>query len=174
VETIQMIEELQGLRQLLFGDLAQEISGTRRVLERLPEGGLDWAPHERSMTLGKLATHVATLPFWPMSMLREDFFDLTTLTQLNPMRSRGEILEQFDRIAGALQETLSAMPEGDLLLPWQLRRGEEVILETTRAAAVRSLGLSHLIHHRGQLTVYLRLLDIPLPPLYGPTADESI
>jgi uncharacterized damage-inducible protein DinB len=166
-------ENADGLRHLLFGDLPQELAGVRRVLERVPPERLDWKPHERSMTLGGLATHLANLPFWPASILREDFFDVgAPFPDMPPLKSRAEILEKFDQTSSLLQERLGSTADGELLAPWQLRNGETVLMEMSRAAAVRSWGLSHLIHHRGQLTVYLRLLDVPLPGLYGPTADE--
>jgi uncharacterized damage-inducible protein DinB len=162
-----------GLPHLLFGDLDQELAGTRRVLERVPTEALEWRPHERSMTLGGLASHVATLPFWPASILRESFFDVAApFPEMPPQASREAILEQFDRASMLLKERLGSTADGDLLAPWSLLSGNTVLMEMSRAAAVRFWGLSHLVHHRGQLTLYLRLLDVPLPGLYGPTADE--
>jgi uncharacterized damage-inducible protein DinB len=162
-----------GLRGLLFGDLDEELGKTRRVLERVPQEKLDWRPHERSMTVGGLATHLANLPLWPTGILSQDSFDVgAPLPRLEPMTSVETILAHFDRQAGDLRNALTSTSEGALLAPWRLVQGDQVLAETTRAAAVRTYGISHIIHHRAQLGVYLRLLDVPVPRVYGPTADE--
>jgi uncharacterized damage-inducible protein DinB len=164
----------QHLRQLLFGDLDDEIDATRRVLERVPDGRLGWRPHEKSMTLGEIATHLAMLPSWPSATLVQDGFDVgRSLPRLAALGSRKEILDTFEERTAELRDRLEETADADLLAPWELRDGDQILVRTTRAAAVRTFGLSHMTHHRGQLTVYLRLLDVPVPRIYGPTADES-
>jgi uncharacterized damage-inducible protein DinB len=164
----------QNLKQLLFGDLEQELATTRRVLDRVPEEHLGWRPHEKSMTLGTLATHVASLCLWPTSILREEFFDIAApMPRLEAAKSHAEILGSFEHTSGALRDVFAATPDAELLATWELRNGEQVMVRSTRAAAVRTFGLSHIIHHRGQLTVYLRLLNVSVPSVYGPSADEG-
>lgn len=161
------------LRELLLGDVEEELEKTRRALERVPEEQLEWRPHERSMSLGELSTHLANLPFWPYTILAGDEFDTAkSLPKLEPLTSRSAILAIFEERAAALRERLATRTDADLMGSWKLRNGPQVVVETTRAAAVRSYGISHMIHHRGQLTVYLRLLGTPVPGLYGPSADE--
>lgn len=162
------------LGSLLFGDLPQELANTRRLLERVPDEHLGWRPHERSMTLGGLATHVANLPLWPWMILNEDGFDLAApFPRPEPLASRKAILASFDERAEALRARLASTADADLLGGWVLRHGDQVMVDTTRAAAVRTFGISHIIHHRAQLTVFLRLLDTPVPGMYGPSADEE-
>lgn len=155
-------------------DLAHELAVTRRVLERIPEDRLTWKPHERSMTIGGLGQHVANLVFWMTSVLESDAYDLATAPQtLGEPASRDEILERFDRHVAEILEKLSVADDAALSQPWSLRHGEQVILKQPRVNALRAVCISHIAHHRGQLSVYLRLLDIPVPSIYGPSADES-
>jgi len=166
-------DPIDGLRNLLFADLDTELDGTRRVLERIPGDRLAWRPHEKSMSLGELGSHVANLPLWPAMILREDFMDLSQpMPRLEALTSTRGILEKYASTSSKLRERLLGMGDSDLLGPWILRNGDRVLMEMSRAAAVRYWGMNHIIHHRGQLTVYLRQLEVPLPPLYGPTADE--
>jgi uncharacterized damage-inducible protein DinB len=159
-------------RHTAFVDLDAELDRTRCVLDRLPDDRLDFQPHEKSWTLGALATHVANLPGWMAVTLSEDSLDLAGLPRNQALPSRDAILERFDfNVAGA-RDAWDATDDDRLAEPWTVRHGEHVVMESPRGAMLRSAGISHLIHHRGQLTVYLRLLDVPLPNLYGPTADE--
>jgi uncharacterized damage-inducible protein DinB len=156
-----------------LGDLDQELRSTRRMLERLPEHRFDWRPHERSWTLGELATHVANLVGWQTQILATDRFDLATdVTRSGAFESSAALLARFDENVAALRAALAGAPDDALGAPWTLQRGEQVLFTLPRLAALRSMGLNHLIHHRGQLSVYLRLLDVPVPGLYGPSADE--
>jgi uncharacterized damage-inducible protein DinB len=159
------------------GEFANESATTRRLLERVPEASLGWKPHERSMTLGRLATHVSEMPRWGGRVLHSDELDLASL----PPGSRAadattvrELLELFDVTAEAFLAAARDVPDERMRDPWRLRRGEHVVFELPRAAALRGFVLNHVIHHRGQLSVYLRLLDVPLPPIYGPTADSQM
>jgi uncharacterized damage-inducible protein DinB len=162
------------LRDLAVGDLEQELRTTRRLLERVPDEHLDWKPHPKSMSLGSLATHIANLLFWQTTTVQQSEFDLAGgPPPLASLASREELLRRFDENAAALKQAVSAMDDAALGEPWTLRRGEQTLLRLPRAAVLRTMGISHIIHHRGQLSVYLRLLDVPLPPIYGPTADEQ-
>ena len=155
-----------------FVDLDAELDRTRRVLARLPDGHLAFQPHEKSWTLGALATHLANLPGWMAVTLNEDSIDLANIARDESLPSRDAILERFDfNVAGA-RAAWAATDNDRLAAPWTVRHGAHVVMENPRGAMLRSTGISHLVHHRGQLTVYLRLLDVPLPNLYGPTADE--
>jgi uncharacterized damage-inducible protein DinB len=146
------------------------------VLARLPESSFAWKPHERSYALGALATHLAQIPHWGCSILTRDGHDLGVVppSPLTPLPTVAAVLEHFDRHVSEVRQALLDMLEAGLQAPWALRRGDHLILSMPRIAALRRFVLHHTIHHRGQLTVYLRLQGVPLPPLYGPTADESM
>jgi uncharacterized damage-inducible protein DinB len=161
--------------QLATGDLDVEIATTRRMLERLPEAHFDWKPHEKSMSLGGLATHLANLLFWQRISLEQDEFDLAASSdRLTPRETRQAVLDLFDENLAALRAVLEQADETTLSEPWTLKRGDHVLFTLPKATVLRRFGISHMVHHRGQLTVYLRLLDVPVPPSYGPTADESV
>lgn len=162
----------QSLRQVALADLEHEISQTRRVLERVPDEHLSWKPHEKSFSLGALALHIANLLEWQRTILTTEELDVATTGRLSPPESREELLRTFDANADALRQALGAADDGALTEPWTLRNGEHTVFTLPRVAVLRSAGISHIVHHRGQLTVYLRLLDVPLPGVYGPTADE--
>jgi uncharacterized damage-inducible protein DinB len=164
------------VRQLALGDFEQEIAQTRRVLERVPDDRFDFRPHPKSFPLGHLASHISTLPFWLISILSADEFDLATVPPTNPdelPKTRDAILAKFDENVAAVRAALEAADDDALLRPWTLRKGEHVVMTIPRVAAIRTVGVSHMIHHRAQMTVYLRLLDVPVPGLYGPSADEG-
>jgi len=161
------------IKQIAIGDLEQEIKLTRKVLERLPEEHYAWKPHEKSMSLAALGSHVANLLYWQTMTLQLDGLDLAGLPpQPAPPTSQAELLDKFDRNAAVLRETLAATDDAAFGEPWTLRSGDHVHFTLPRAAVMRSMGISHMIHHRAQLTVYLRLLDEPVPAVYGPSADE--
>lgn len=162
------------IKETALFDLEEELNATRRLLERLPDGRFDWRPHEKSWTLGEMATHIASLPWWMLTSIDEDEFDLGGGAGSPETRSDSEsVLELFDAEATALRASFAAATDETMNEPWQLRHGETVIMEQPKSVVLRRWGISHLIHHRAQLTVYLRLLDVPLPPIYGPTADEQ-
>ena len=161
------------LKQLALGDLNHELNTTRKLLERVPEPHLGWKPHEKSMTLGGLALHVATIPFWLSRVLAADSFDLATATRNPPPNSLQEILDAFEDRVQSMRQALDAADDAALTRPWQLKRGEHVLQTMPRVAVIRAMCINHMIHHRAQLSVYLRMLDVPLPPMYGPTADEQ-
>ncbi|MEZ5315870.1 MAG: DinB family protein [Vicinamibacterales bacterium] len=160
----------------LLPEFDHETAVARVLLERLPDGGLDWRPHEKSYSLGELAAHLAQIPHWGHAILDRDSYDMAGATpgarRPDAPTTRPDILAAFDRTVAGLRRDLVDRTDAELEAPWKLLRDGEVLLMMPRVAAVRRFILHHLIHHRGQLTVYLRLRDVPLPPLYGPTADE--
>jgi uncharacterized damage-inducible protein DinB len=162
------------VRESLLPEFDHETTMTRVVLERLPEAAFEWRPHPKSYTLGGLATHLAQIPHWGTSILTRDFYDLATSTTRPPLTSLKEVLDTFDGHVREVRGVLVGLTDGQLLQPWALRRAEKIVLSMPRVSALRGFVVRHLVHHRGQMTVYLRLNDVPLPPLYGPTADETV
>jgi uncharacterized damage-inducible protein DinB len=157
---------------LLF-EFDHEMGTTRKLLGRVPEDKLAWKPHVKSMSLGELATHLSDIPNWGSRILNETFFDLASAPpNLSESASRADVLDRFDE---ATKQARTALNKSDpeLTAMWALKRGGQEMFAMPRVAAFRSFVLSHMIHHRGQLSVYLRLNDVPLPSIYGPTADEG-
>lgn len=156
-------------------ELQQESAVTRKMLERVPSDKFEWKPHEKSAPLGRLAGHIAQLPILLMAALTQDElnFDPESFDPSPMPESVPNLLETFDKnIADAVGLLLTNADE-NLEDMWRLRSGERIFMEKPRAAMIRWV-ISHIAHHRGQLSVYLRLLDVPLPPVYGPTADEPM
>jgi uncharacterized damage-inducible protein DinB len=155
----------------------RETATTRRVLERASDEHLGWRPHEKSQTFGGLATHLANLPTWVSIALGGDSFDAAPKDAPPPraklLGSRIDILEAFDRNVAAARADLAGASDTLMNGPWSLIAGGEVRFTMPRTMVVRSFVLNHLIHHRGQFSVYLRLCEIPVPSIYGPTADEK-
>src|SRR5262245_30217753 len=161
------------MRDSLLAEFDNEMAKTRLVLARVPEPAFAWKPHERSYSLGGLATHLAQLPHWGTQILEGDGYDLASATnRAAETHSRDEVLDTFDRHVREVRDRLLSMSDAELQAPWKLKRGAQTLLSIPKMAAFRGFLLHHLIHHRGQMTVYLRLQNVPLPPLYGPTADE--
>jgi uncharacterized damage-inducible protein DinB len=156
----------------MVAEFKLEAKTTRRMIERVPGDHLTWRPHPKSMTLGRLAMHLAGIPGWAGAILGQDELVLTGPTPTPEPAGVAEVLETFDRNAARFAEQLGAQDDARMVAPWRMRAGDRVVVEAPRAAMIRSAVLSHVVHHRGQLSVYLRLLDVPLPPVYGPTADE--
>jgi uncharacterized damage-inducible protein DinB len=162
-----------GIRDGLLAEYDHEVATTRRLLERLPEDKLTWKPHEKSMSLGGLATHLGNIPNWAQAILNESHFDLGSVpTRLAALATRQEILALFD---GSTKQARAAMDKSDpeYQVMWALKRSGQEMFSMPRIAAFRTFVLYHLVHHRGQLSVYLRLNNVPVPPIYGPTADEG-
>lgn len=160
--------------QEFMQELAQEAPATRRVLERVPADRLDWRPHEKSMTLGGLAMHLAQLPSGITAIMLQDRFDVSQAAPRPDAATKDEIVAAFDAGVVEARERLAAMSEADLDTPWSLVAGDDVIMTITRGALLRTILCNHSYHHRGQLTVYLRELGVPLPAIYGPSADEQL
>ena len=155
-------------------ELDNEAQTTRRVLERIPTEKLAWRPHEKSKSLGELAWHVATLPPRVAAMAQEDEADVTRF-KTAPMPATGpEIVQAFERNIAEAKEKLSRLDEAALLRKFVMRRGETKLFSRSKFEFLRTVMLNHTYHHRGQLSVYLRLLGIPVPPIFGPTADEGM
>ena len=161
------------LCETLAAEFQQEARTTRRLLERVPEESFGWKPHEKSMSLGRLAAHVAELPELIIPALTREELDFAA-DEFKPLepKTTAELLEKFDRNISAAAGALLKQPDERMGEKWRLRNGDHVLFEMPRAMVVRFVGLNHVVHHRGQLSVYLRLLDVPLPSIYGPTADE--
>jgi uncharacterized damage-inducible protein DinB len=162
------------MSQSLTAELQHEAQTTRRLLERVPEGSFGWKPHEKSMSLGQLAGHVAQLPSLIVPAFSGDEFDFA-VSGWKPFspQSTAELVEQFDANISAAADALKGQADENMGEKWRLKSGDHVIFDMPRAMVVRYFGLNHVVHHRGQLSVYLRLLDVPLPSIYGPTADEA-
>jgi uncharacterized damage-inducible protein DinB len=158
----------------LLAALDEEVARTRPLLERVPAARLDWRPHPRSRTAGELALHLARIPGWTATLLARDGYDLAgdDAPPGDDRASREEILALFEANAARARAALAACPGARLGEPWELRRDGQVRRAMTRGTALRVFLLDHLVHHRAQLGVYLRLLDVPVPALYGSSADE--
>ena len=158
--------------QLLLQELEKEAVTTRKMLERVPSDKFDWKPHEKSMTLKRLATHIAELPGWISMALTTDELDFAN----NPyqpveINNTKELLDYFERSLAEGKKSLMSATENDLLPNWTLRNGDQVYSVSTKYEVIR-MSFGQVIHHRAQLGVYLRLLNIPIPGSYGPSADE--
>jgi uncharacterized damage-inducible protein DinB len=163
------------IKEGLLTEFDHEVATTRRLLDRLPDDGerLAWKPHAKSRSLGGLATHISTLPVWGTTILNAASFDLAALPPNSDAKmSRGEILAAFDENT---KRTRAGMDRTDAeyLGRWTLKRGDQEMFSMPKVAAFRTFLMYHLVHHRGQLSVYLRLNDISIPAIYGPTADEG-
>jgi len=166
------------LTELCLGELEREAPASRRVLERVPEGRYDWKPHEKSMALGYLATLVATMPGWIDMMVNQDQLDFAPKEPSGykppELRTSRELVEAFDAALAKGRAALKGTTDEHLMTSWKLLAGGQVVSEQPRYIAIGDGVLNHWAHHRGQLTVYLRLNDAPVPSVYGPTADERI
>jgi len=161
------------LKTGLLAEFDHEIATTRRLIERIPEDRLRWRPHDKSMTLGGLAHHIASLPEWGLLILDRLQFDLAELPpRVEEPASREEVLQRLTTTAKALRQALEKT-DAELWAMWSLRRNDQELFSMPRLSALRSFVFLHLAHHRGQLSVYLRLNDVAVPAIYGPTADEG-
>lgn len=157
---------------LLFPDLSRELAKTRRALERFPAAHADWQPHAKSRSLAALATHMAAIPMQGSRILQLDEFDIAGRVPPPPAASAEQLLATFDDGMTKLTAALAAATPADLERPWTLRAGDKVLITGPRRELLRDVVLNHGVHHRAQLGVYYRLLDVPVPGTYGPSADE--
>ncbi len=161
----------------LLTEYDRETAVTRRLLERVPMHLASWKPHAKSMTLGRLASHLAEIPQWGVRACTMDEMDVAPPGAPPPQRitygTSEELLAVFDRNVASARTAIAATADDAFLRPWSMKAGGTVVTTMPKAEVVRTWMLSHLIHHRGQLSVYLRLHDVPLPGIYGPSADES-
>jgi uncharacterized damage-inducible protein DinB len=164
------------LTQLFLADLAAEAARSRKALEQVPEGQYDWKPHDKSMAFGYLSELVATMPSWVAMAVNQDSLDLKPVSgpgyQRANLRTRAELIKALDEAVAGARAALGGTTEQHLMTPWQLLVSGAVVMETPRHEVI-SETLRHLAHHRGQMTVYLRLLGATVPALYGPSADEK-
>ena len=163
-----------GIRETLLTEFDHELATTRRLLERLPNGeaALAWKPHPKSMSLGGLSTHLANIPTWTNAIMDQTFYDLSDEPHVDERRTRADVLAHFDQSATAARKAIDKT-DAEFAAMWTLKRSGQEVFSMPRTAVFRSFVFNHLIHHRGQLSVYLRLNDIPVPPIYGPSADEG-
>lgn len=165
-----------GLSQSLLPEFDQEMANTRKTLERVPDEKFAWKPHEKSMAMGNLAGHLANLPSWGTLTISSDSFDLAPggrPVKTPELSSTKDVLEKFDENVAATRGAIADASDPDLFKSWTLMSNGNTILTMPKVAVLRSFVMSHMIHHRAQLGVYLRLNNIPVPSIYGPSADEN-
>lgn len=162
------------LAMAFLGELENEAKTARAVLERVPADKFDWQPHEKSMKMGRLAVHVAEMFGWTKETLKSDVLDFSTMdmTPFEP-RTTDELLAFFDDQIANAKAILAETSDETFMTDWTMRNGETVYFTMPKVAVMRTFVMNHIIHHRGQLSVYLRLNDIPVPSIYGPSADEG-
>ena len=165
------------LREALLAEFDQEMAHTRKSLERVPDDRMEWRPHPKSSSLGRLATHLAEIPAWGATALQQDSFNLSPPGSAphEPafIGSHQEILDLFDKNVATARAALAGVSEESLGKPWSLLTGGTIVFTLPRLTVFRNFVLNHTIHHRAQLGVYFRLNDLPVPALYGPSADEE-
>jgi uncharacterized damage-inducible protein DinB len=153
-------------------EMQQEAGATRKLLERVPDDKLGWAPHPKAMTLGQLALHVAEIPGLAAAIAGQDVMDVPSFEQAQA-QSRAQVVETFEKAMAGAEATLSKLDDSVLGGTWRVTAGGKEVMAMPRGAALRSIALNHGYHHRGQLSTYLRALDVSLPVVYGRSADES-
>ncbi len=162
------------IAQSLLPEFDHEMSVTRVLLAAVPNVRAEWQPHAKSRSVGRLAAHLANLPAWAVAALQQDELDLAApgVAAQPPFASMAATIERFDALVKTSRRALVETPDAALLAPWTLKQGGQTVFTMPRGGVLRTWVLSHMIHHRGQLSVYLRLLDVPVPSVYGPTADS--
>ncbi len=165
------------IAESLLPEFDQEMANTRKALERVPDDKLSWKPHPKSFTMGALAQHIALMAGWGKETITLESFDVAPPGappyQPPPMNSTKDILDIFDKGSAAARAALASATDEQMMKPWSLLSGGKPMFTMPRVAVFRGMLMNHCIHHRGQLTVYLRLNDIPVPSIYGPSADEG-
>jgi uncharacterized damage-inducible protein DinB len=164
------------IAESLLPEFDREIGLTRRVLERVPDGVFDWKPHEKSMTMGRLAEHLAELPGWLKVAVLEAGIDMATGRPpgyASPS-TRAAVLATFDKNAAEARSALTGRTDAEMMAPWTLEAQGKEVFTMPKAVVVRGFVMNHMIHHRGQMSVYLRLQNVPVPSIYGPSADETM
>jgi len=164
------------MSQALIGEFDHEMANTRKALERVPDEKFDWKPHTKSFSMGALAGHLAFIPQWAKATIETPEFDVNPpggqQVQPPPMKTRADVLAYFDKGVAEARSALLAVSDENLMKQWSLLAGGKTIFAMPRIAVLRGMIMNHMVHHRGQLTVYLRMNDLPVPALYGPSADE--
>lgn len=166
------------MSDVLLPEFDHEMAGTRKTLERVPEDKFGWKPHDKSMSMGELASHLANIPGWTSITLNQESFDMSPVNGEHPKTPQAssvkELLEIFDKNVAEARTALANVSNEDLMKTWSLLAGGNIVLSMPRAAVLRGFVLSHNVHHRAQLGVYLRLNDVAVPSIYGPSADEAM
>jgi len=157
----------------MLAEFEHENTTTRKVLERVPEDKFGWKPHEKSWTLAQLASHVASVPSWAAPVVTDTKLELSPDFKPFVATTRKALLEYWEGNVAAAKKALSSISDSDLMVNWKMVAGGQTIIDQPRAAVLRGVIFNHGIHHRGQLSVYLRLLNVPVPAMYGPSADEA-
>jgi uncharacterized damage-inducible protein DinB len=165
------------IAESILPEFDHETATTRTLLERVPEAMAEWKPHVKSMSLGQLAMHIASLPQWASITLERTEFDANPpegpRVTAPPFQSTSYLLQSYDAGVSGSRALLARMTDAEFMVPWTLKSGGKKMFNMPRVAVFRSFILNHAVHHRGQLSVYLRLLDVPIPNIYGPTADTQ-
>jgi uncharacterized damage-inducible protein DinB len=163
--------------QTMLSEFDEEMKNTRRVLERCPDEKWNWKPHEKSGTLGWLAGHVGTVPEWITMTIKTEELDYAPVDgpsyEPPKIENRAQLLAAFEKGSAEARAALASVSDGDIMKGWKLLAGGQEIFTMPRVACIRGMCLNHMIHHRAQLTVYFRLLNVAVPGLYGPSADET-
>ncbi|MGB7761088.1 MAG: DinB family protein [Bryobacteraceae bacterium] len=162
------------IRDALLPEFDQEAATTRRLLERIPDDKFSFKPHPKSMDMASLATHLCEMTDWAAETIQKDSVDLAAYdpSQRKIAASRAELLEMFDKSVATGRAALATAEDAQLMEPWSLKSGDKVFFTMPKVVVLRTFVFNHCVHHRGQLSVYLRLNDIPVPAMYGPSADE--
>ena len=168
-------EQTTSLGDMLAAEMTQESISIRKMLERLPSDKMTWKPHEKSMTLERLAGHIVEMFMWTKSTLTQDELDFSKFDFTPKVYTdAADLVADLDKNIGESVEVLKNTANETMFENWTMRNGEQVYFTMPKAAVMRGFVMSHIIHHRGQLSVYMRLLDIPVPSIYGPSADEPM
>jgi uncharacterized damage-inducible protein DinB len=164
------------IAESLLPEFDREMGITRRLLERLPDHQFAWKPHDKSMTLGRLAEHLAELPGWCKVTIEDSGIDVGVGRPVGyvPPATRAAVLQMFDANVAAARAALNGRSDAELMAPWTLKAQGKELFTMPKATVLRGFVMNHLVHHRGQMSVYLRLQNIPIPSMYGPSADEPI
>jgi uncharacterized damage-inducible protein DinB len=162
------------IAESMLPEFDQEMAGTRKMLERVPDDRLEWSPHAKSYTMLKLAQHVAHLPTWGTITFTSDSFVIDAPFQWPSASNRSEILALFDRASSEARSALARMSDDAMMMPWSLVAGGKTLFTLPKVAVFRGFVMNHLIHHRAQLSVYLRMNDVSVPGMYGPSADDTV
>jgi len=161
------------INEALLPEFDREMASTRKILEAVPDDKMGWAPHGKSMSLGKLTGHIAQLPDWAAGTMKTENLSLDDSYVPFMASSREELMKAFDNYTSQCREALANASDEEFMKVWKMDYKGKTVMEMPRIAVIRTMILNHMIHHRGQLSVYLRLLDIPVPGMYGPSADEK-
>lgn len=157
----------------LLPEFDREMTITRKLLERVPEDKFAWKPHAKSMSFVELATHLATLPSWGAVTLNQSEIDMGGQNTNTAATSRADLLARFDKNVSETRSALTGKSDAEMMAPWSLKQNGQKLFTMPKTTVWRGFVLNHLVHHRGQLSVYLRLNDVPVPSMYGPSADEA-